>query len=72
MPRWTHPAHGTPKSPSLTPKGKPISNRRIDQLIREGRYGEELRLIQEVKDARKTNKPTTVRKVFKILGADDL
>ena len=72
MKRWTHPSHGTPKSPSFIPKGVPLTNRRIDALIREGHYGEELRLRLEAKDLRKKTKTKTVRKVFHILGADEL
>jgi hypothetical protein len=72
MPRWTHPNHGTPKSPSLVGRGAPLTNRRIDQYIREGKYGEEMRLFMEQKDAKKKNKPKTVRKVFVLLGADEL
>jgi hypothetical protein len=72
MPRWTHPNHGTPKSPSLVGRGEPLTNRRIDQYIREGKYGEEMRLAMEKKDAKKKTKPQTVRKVFVLLGADEL
>lgn len=72
MPRWTHPNHGTPKSPSCIPKGPALTNKKIDQYIREGRYSEELRLALEFKDSLKKTKPKVTRKVFVILGADDL
>jgi hypothetical protein len=75
MKSWTHPNHGTPKSPSLTPSGKPLSNRRIDQLRREGHYGDKQRLAQEFQDSRKKVKPKVVNKMILsrvIYGADEL
>ena len=70
--RWTHPNHGTPKSPSLVGRGAALTDKKIDQYIREGKYSEKLRLALKFKDSLKKHKPKVTRKVFTVLGADDL
>lgn len=72
MKSWTHPSHGNPKSPSFTPKGPPLSNRRIDQLRREGFYGDKAKLAQEFQDSRKKTRAKRAEKKLNILGLDQL
>lgn len=70
--RWIHPVHGSgvrSQNFALASVTRPLSNRKIDQYAREGRYGEAERLAIVAEDAKKKKRgPSLKSKLKKLLN----